>query len=997
MLMKVVLSFLLGYSFFTQARVDLSKINWQKLSDRERVLLIKELQIYTKYNPRSFAGCIAKNPKTLKSYQQNLGCDGDMILCNPILYGDNLCISKQENCQNKYAEDERSILDFFDQISTKQFKEFAQTIEDDCRSHSCSLFYQKLEWILPDTEVHVPNPKDKDFAEKLRAVQFQLETDISEFNKICLKEVSEQSQVYCRNLATRSLKASQDLEALYSSDEFQEICPEGPNLPIPEIPKISCSEKEKNRNSEKCLEDFGCMVGSSLLSLPLFMKDTLSNSPGQCLSSQNDCVTNFISSLVDTLVTLVTDLWDLLETVASWGKDKWNSFWHDTRAIEDKTSDAAHVLSKMSEDDVNSFKKHPLNWVSNLAKNIWKGINQWLKEDIFCEKWQGIPRMSQCLKPMESWDCLSCRTKLMGTCSSLGVVGSIVVTEIITGGLFNVGELGVQGARVVVDAIKSSKQYQKAAKGVEGISEVGIIKATTELGKRTISPIVVASSKVMTTLKDHFWLMKQSKSFQTTMKAMQKTLKYTGLKAISDIQAYFFNLGYKSMDKATKVSKTKLAILAEMKEKNVHEIQRLEKEFSAQYNKYLESLKSDNPIDMKVAIEANNDYIRKIYLVLKDEGIPVEVVTNKGQFSLKLNFSQMNKNSKVSAFYRRIQKSFLVDNYTFNPAENLKHGANAFYLNRDINLSAAQMIDLLSDKVNYVGLHEGRHAMFHAKRVRNEESIYSIDFLSNQEFNLHNGLNKAYLYRNNLSAEEVYTFSTDLRYFAKRLTGDPKVDEAMIKAIKGKLFGLSDVGKTTNLLSHNALNIVNDLLSGKKGANYLSIGKGTDGHLRLVLLDEFERPVMFTIVNPDQSAQLLKVYSKVLDLDNRFQNFAKARAEQSGLNLEDVKVKAQIRAEFDRINIQSSKEILTPIKSILESSKEKLIKLEEISRMQSMGAKSQLDRLNTKGTQIDTQALRMNLFSLSRNVNENYKLSPLHPNYAQNIFESVKEIRPSNP
>src|SRR5690606_8655747 len=116
---------------------------------------------------------------------------------------------------------------------------------------------------------------------------------------------------------------------------------------------------------------------------------------------------------------------------------------------------------------------------SGTMKKIWEAfvasLKEWMKNDIFCQKWSGVPHFSNCLAPTEDFDCLSCKTLVNGVCALSGAVLAEVVPSFFTGGLTTAAKYGAQGASKIAKLFKVTAKTQKALKS----SKIGTLVTKT--------------------------------------------------------------------------------------------------------------------------------------------------------------------------------------------------------------------------------------------------------------------------------------------------------------------------------------------------------------------------------------------------------------------------------------------------------------------------------------------------------------------------------------
>lgn len=310
--------------------------------------------------------------------------------------------------------------------------------------------------------------KIQEFNEHLKIVQAEYEAKRHGAVALCNVDGSKGDAVLNGNLA--------DLAQVGASQENQ------------------CTEEKKKIASDTCMDDVMCGVAASLTGpvgqvLSLMGADEKINEslPGDCDINDDNCLARLASGFIKASWHFLKGTWDLLKMGAGYVKNKvvdsWNSLW----GVEDKSSDSALAMAKMSEDEGvwATFKKDPLGSMSKGFSALVGMLKEWMKNDVYCQKWSGQPHFSECVEPYSEFDCLSCKTIINGTCNAAGVVLAEVVPAFLTGGLVSGIKYGASAAGKLAKMVKLSDKARKALK-VTGLDKVArgsgvILRGTGEL------------------------------------------------------------------------------------------------------------------------------------------------------------------------------------------------------------------------------------------------------------------------------------------------------------------------------------------------------------------------------------------------------------------------------------------------------------------------------------------------------------------------------------
>jgi len=261
-----------------------------------------------------------------------------------------------------------------------------------------------------------------------------------------------------------------------------------------------CTEEKKSQINSQCGDDFKCALVSSSTTIVgpilklLNAQDALQKAmPKNCDVSDDNCFAQLMTGFVDAAWNFLKGTWELLGMGYEWGKKKvisgWNNFW----GIEDKTSNGQLALAQASEEP-GIFQALIDDFPGSMGK-MWSGLmtmmKEWIKSDVFCQEWEGVPHLSKCNEPLEGFDCLSCKSMIRGGCSVLGNVLAEIVPSFLTGGAFSVIKHGTNAAVKLGRTLKVSDKLRKAVQltRLDKLAKVGTaagkwtLRSATTLGK----------------------------------------------------------------------------------------------------------------------------------------------------------------------------------------------------------------------------------------------------------------------------------------------------------------------------------------------------------------------------------------------------------------------------------------------------------------------------------------------------------------------------------
>lgn len=487
-------------------------------------------------------------------------CGEGQIKCNPALFGE-VCILEEfrqnatMTCNSEYSREKPKHDAEIAKLllpDPKALLELEQNADDVCASEPyrssnyglCSTLYQRVGAIANDPETAkkmaaVP-PKGAD-PENYQSAYDTTQSMLQILENYCMTEDKKGllsavevngKTIDCVKLKETTMANLQSLDRQDEGTNFQDVsnrtcvdCMVGEDGKgvldqatmaalngVKEAPVNSCSAAEKAAQSH-CGADILCSAAASAIPVPL-----IGVKVGTCDLGRDSCLTHAATGVVEALWGAVKGIWDLGKgLVKGVVSDAWRGTKNLTKGvlnwfgasykIDDASSYKVVQLANTGGGMLKSFLKNPGKAVSEFFQAIWAGINQWMMEDVFCAQWSGVPHLSKCLKPASSWECLSCKQKLNGTCTAIGYIASELVASFFTGGAAGAAEASGMTAKVVSGLGKIAKtgklKYADFAAKFPKIAKVAEVtgKATKITGKVTWETAKFAGKVVMFPLK----------------------------------------------------------------------------------------------------------------------------------------------------------------------------------------------------------------------------------------------------------------------------------------------------------------------------------------------------------------------------------------------------------------------------------------------------------------------------------------------------------------
>lgn len=255
------------------------------------------------------------------------------------------------------------------------------------------------------------------------------------------------------------------------------------NAQLADISKVeqqfACTETKKQAIRNKCPSDMTCVLASTALGVGGYIAELIvpaSAKPKGCHLGDDSCLTQLATAFLKSAITFFEGAWDLLKILGKKAGQKMSQFWNWVKGGENHSSTSQLAMAKASEDK--GVFDMLLNDFPGTMKKIWSAfvgsMKEWLKADVFCQKWSGAPHFSQCLQPTTSFDCIPCKTMVTGLCSVTGTIVAEIVPNFLTGGLVSAAKYGTQGA------VKIAKLFKVSAKGAAAIKKSRVAKMAVE-------------------------------------------------------------------------------------------------------------------------------------------------------------------------------------------------------------------------------------------------------------------------------------------------------------------------------------------------------------------------------------------------------------------------------------------------------------------------------------------------------------------------------------
>ncbi len=275
--------------------------------------------------------------------------------------------------------------------------------------------------------------------------------------------------------------------------------------------ELQCRKDDVEYYEQSCGEEFQCNLLRSGISASkvfpeivqkpirqfLVSKAIGASDTKHCLDeSRSNCLTEVWTAFVANITDTMSSLWSLAKT-------GWNSLWNLSDFF-DRKSDELHVAASQKKEDVVSFWRSPGEWVYKKFGDFKESVEDWMKESVFCQEWEGTPHMgdSKCVRPLETFGCVNCGDMTNAFCAAAGVIASELGLVIATAGAGTAvsiaAHMGVKaaGRAALKVSAKVASVAPKMSKLTKGTASAGKTSSLSTKAK-VIAEATVEASRVV--------------------------------------------------------------------------------------------------------------------------------------------------------------------------------------------------------------------------------------------------------------------------------------------------------------------------------------------------------------------------------------------------------------------------------------------------------------------------------------------------------------------
>jgi hypothetical protein len=337
-------------------------------------------------------------------------------------------------------------------------------------------------------------------------------------------------------------------------------------------------------------------------------------------------------------------------------------------------------------------------------------------------------------------------------------------------------------------------------------------------------------------------------------------------------------------------------------------------------------------------ISVNDRFANRLHDLYTKSGIPSKVVNDEksGLLILELDFTAPSSNATFN-YLKEVKSKFKVQKVTVSLDDHVKWKSEAFFNSIDgrIEIGPRQAISLLEDYLSSATKHESRHAMFAGKVLREEDSIYHMQFWAAGE----KKLNDFRSYERFMSAEELYNYTTDMQTLAQSFKAadlaDPKMANSFYSQAKARHYYFSECAKSNRDVGQYMETALDDIIK-QKSLEHVMIRRLPGGEMSLSFEDAFERQT--TMVFPTLADK--QAFASITDFKN---------------------------IEFEKVLplLQKAKQKMGTFNKVAAAQADEAAKLQKLFVNDPWG----LDQPSAS----ELEAIRTSMFSISKKVKENYK------------------------
>lgn len=281
------------------------------------------------------------------------------------------------------------------------------------------------------------------------------EQEIEEFRNECLNEnaVEDSSCIQRYQSLTNYVENNTHLEEPTADNvciaKNGEIVPVEVNELADEVDdlttKLTCNKEDEEFVQDHCGKQMACNMGRSVVTIvdsvaPSFISNKVQRSLASVLSAeegsscmdkdQPNCLSEVYRAFISSLVATFNSLRDI-------GKAIKGAF-SNMRAYLFEKGEDLHAAANTAEEETTSFFESPGKYIMEKLTSFKTGIDTWIKEQVFCQKWEGEPHSanSKCVEPLQGYGCLDCNDGINAFCAGAGFFMSEGLLTIATAGTF---------------------------------------------------------------------------------------------------------------------------------------------------------------------------------------------------------------------------------------------------------------------------------------------------------------------------------------------------------------------------------------------------------------------------------------------------------------------------------------------------------------------------------------------------------------------------------
>lgn len=209
--------------------------------------------------------------------------------------------------------------------------------------------------------------------------------------------------------------------------------------------KLTCNEEDEEFVQDHCGKQMACNMGRSVVTIvenvaPTFITNKVRSSLSGLLSAQEgsscmdgdqaNCVSEIYRAFISSLVATFTSLRDIGVAI--------KGAFSNMRAYLFEKSEDLHAAADSTQSETTKFLDSPGKYILEKLSSFKTGIDTWIKETVFCQKWEGEPHSeeSKCLEPLKGYGCLDCDDGINAFCAGAGFFISEGLLTVATAGTF---------------------------------------------------------------------------------------------------------------------------------------------------------------------------------------------------------------------------------------------------------------------------------------------------------------------------------------------------------------------------------------------------------------------------------------------------------------------------------------------------------------------------------------------------------------------------------